>query len=289
LDDKNINQVSFLLFFNRLFGAIRSHIVPLSIFNLIILGSGITYRMVTDLSYEGSVLVKSNYVEFNYVESIIAPLNRHIKDRKKQTLVNSLGLTSEIAENCGKMTVSTVIDEEYASKRKFVQEEYLGEYEKDIAFILTISSGRKSDLPMIKESVLSYLRNQPYIKKRENFFAEQRIFLSGQLRKDIQAMDSMKHMYDQLKIGPDSDFKGLIVQDLGDFFFGGSKVYEEYLKVKYLSVFKDSFEEITNFEVYEKYASPRWTNVLVISALVGIVISGLFLFVSAALRVQQEQ
>ncbi len=260
--------------------AVNRSLKPLLIINTLILAGGIFWRLTTDLAYSGQVVVKSNFAEFNFIESIIDPINQHVKDRRPEGVARSLGIDLELARSCGRIRISSVIEKEYVTKRKLVKEEDLGEFEKDFVFELTVSSSDKENLPAIKDAVLNYLREQPFIKVRQKFYKEGREFLFGLLKKDIAVMDSIKQAYSEIDFNKEGTNGSLIIQDFGDFFFGTTRVYKEYFKFSYLYEFDDSFEEVSSFEYFDKYTSPRWTYVLLITALIGTVVSTIYILIA---------
>ena len=51
------------------------------------------------------------------------------------------------------------------------------------------------------------------------------------------------------------------------------RVYESYIDAWYQLEFNDSFEEMSNFEIYDKHVFPRWTPFIIAFVLIGIVMS----------------
>lgn len=272
--------MNFVEFFYLISKAVKRSLKPLLIINILILAGGIFWRLTTDLAYSGQVVIKSNFAEFNYIESMIEPLNQHVKDGRPEGIARSLGIDLSLAQSCGRVVVSSVIEEEYVTKRKLIKEEDLGEFEKDFIFELTIHSSDKKNLPALKDAVLNYLRKQPFIQSRREFYKEGREFLLELLRKDIASMDSIKNAYSKIDFNKEGTNGSLIIQDFGDFFYGTTKVYQEYIKFSYFNRFDDSFEEVSSFEYFDKYTSPRWTNVLLITALIGIVVSTIYILIA---------
>ncbi len=286
MEENKSFQINFLEFFSALFKAIRRSIRPLLIINGVILIAGITYRLTTDLAFTGSVMIKSNFVEFNYIEELIEPLNQHVNDRRPEGLVRTLQIDEALARKMGKVSVESIIDEEYVTKRKLVAEEDLGELERDLVFKLTVSSSSTKDLSAIKNAVLDYLKSQPFLKSREEFYQKKRKLLAEKMENDLISMDSIKKSYTELKLGNRSNPGIVLIQDIGDFYFGSTKVYEEYLVHTYNHNFNKSIEEISTFEYFDKYASPRWTAVLVFTLFTGIFATILYLFLLEVNRYQ---
>ena len=263
-DSNSVQEVSIPSIIEGIFRLIKKYFLILVITNAIILAGGIGWRLNKDLAYEGTTLVKSNFLEYHFIEGIIEPLNRHINEMHPEILANSLGIDVALASKLGNISTRSLIDEEYVEKRKFKNLEDLDEYELDVVFELSLSSSEPEKLPALKDAVINYMKNQDYIKQRKAFYEKERQEISKILEKDLATMDSIKKGIANLMVSKE-DPQGVIIQDLGDFYYAATMVYDIYVESHYKNEFKEAFEQISSLEVYGKYVYPRWTFVLLIT------------------------
>ncbi len=264
LESNSVQEISIPAIIQGIFKLVKRYSKILLVGNLIILALGLGWRFSKNKSFEGTSIVKSNFIEYHFIEKMVAPLNRHMDEQHPELLAKSLGIDPSMAMKFGSVSTSSLIDEEYVEKRKFKDETDLGEYELDVVFELSVTSSEPDLLPELKDAVLNYLANQEYIKRRKEFYSKERLEINKFLEKDLLTMDSIKRGLAQLTQPNSGTQPGIFIQDLGDFYLGGTLVYEEYIKNKYFNQFNKAFEEVSGIEIYGKYVYPRWTYVLLI-------------------------
>lgn len=237
----------------------------------------VSIKLYLPYIYEGRLIVKSNFIEFNYITEILSPLGQHKADFKSGSIAKTLQVDMETAEAFSGYELNSLIDEEYVTKRRNYAEELLNEYEKDVIFELVIKTNNPKKLPEIKDAILNYLRNQEYIKKRQKFYTEKKNTIDERMSEDIKFMKSIKENLAKNEYGGSENKNNIILQDAGDLFFRSFSIYNSYMDNLYEIEFNDSFEELSKFEIFEKHASPRWTPTIIITIIAGIVLSVFFI------------
>lgn len=286
------NQINFLGIIYWLVSSIKKHFRVLLIVNIILAVAVASAKIYIKPSYEGRMIVKSNIIEFHFIEQILAPLQQHIKDKRKESIAKSLKISPQLANTMGGFETQSIIDEEYVAKRRYTNADMLSEYEKDQVFELTVTAADKDSLPKLKNAILNYLRQQQYIRDRQQFFTERQKEIRDLYEKDIQSMQKIKESFGESGIDPNIKDNDLIIQGLGDFFFGSMKIYESYVDSWYLLEFNDSFEELSAFEIYDKHVAPRWTPFILIYILIAIIFSFVYITIAemkVALRKYEEE
>ncbi len=279
MSNTNNNQINFLSLLQWLIIAIKKNIKVLLIINFVIIVIGVSAKLYIPKSYEGSLIVKSNFIEFHFISGILNPLSQHSKDKKTGSIARSLNIPMELAETFGGYDVTSLIDEEYVAKRKNTWEANLSEYEKDQVFELRVRSSKIENLPKIKDAVLNFLRNQDYIKKRQAFYLQKKKDIKTLYEADIESMTMIKDGFAKKGFDPNKAGNDLIIQGLGDFFFGSMRIYDEYIITQYEFEFNDSFEELSNFEIYTRHVYPRWTPFIIGMFLVGVFLSFIYIII----------
>lgn len=277
MSNQDNNQINLLKIIQWLFVSIRENIKVLIIVNTLLAIVLFSAKLYIPRSYEGSLIVKSNIIEFHFISEILSPLGQHIEDSKTGSIARSLNIPMELAQSFGGYEINSLIEEEYVAKRKITINENLSEYERDQVFELRIRSRDKSKLPELKKALLNYLRNQDYIKKRQKFYFERQKEIKELYEKDIKSMSKIKASFEENGFDPNVAGNDLIIQGLGDFYFGSKRIYESYAESAYLIEFNDSFEELSNFEIYDRHVFPRWTPFIVAFVLGGVILSFIYI------------
>lgn len=279
MSNQDNNQINLLKLIQWLINSVKANIKALIIINAIIAASLVFAKLYIPQTYEGSLLVKSNIIEYHFISEILSPLIQHSKDRQTESIARSLNIPMELANSFGGYEIESLIDEEYVTKRRNTISENLSEYEKDQIFNLRVRSRKKEDLPKLKNALLRYLRSQKYIKERKKFFLERQQDVKKLYEADIQSMSKIKEAFSKNGFDPNAAGNDLIVQGLGDFFFGSMRIYENYVESWYLLEFNDSFEEMSKFEIYDKHVFPRWTPFIIAFVLISIILSFLYIII----------
>lgn len=279
MSNQDRNQINLLKIIQWLVLSIKDNSKVILSINIVLAIILISAKLYISKSYEGSLIVKSNIIEFHFISEILSPLGQHVEDRRAGSISRSLNIPIELAETFGGYEINSLIDEEHVAKRKITINENLTEYEKDQVFEMRIRSTRKKNLPQLKDAVLNYLRNQDYIKKRKEFFLERQQDVKKLYEKDIKSMSRIKESFAKEGFDPNIAGNDLIIQGLGDFYFGSMRIYENYVDTWYLTEFSNSFEELSNLEIYDRHVFPRWTPFIVGYVLAGFIISFIYILI----------
>ncbi len=277
MSNEHSSQINLLKLIHWLVLSIKRNIKALLIINSILAIALISAKLYIPQSYEGSLIVKSNIIEYHFISEILAPLNQHLKDRKPESIARTMQIPLELAQAFGGYEINSLIDEEYVTKRRSTISENLTEYEKDQVFELRVRSKDKTQLPKLKTALLNYLRNQNYIKKRQKFYLNKQEEIRDLYLRDIKSMAKIKESFEENGFNPNLAGNDLIIQGLGDFYFGSMKIYQNYVDASYLIEFNNSFEELSKLEIYDKHVFPRWTPFIVAFVIGGTVISFFYL------------
>lgn len=285
MSNQDNNQINLLKIIQWIVISISRNLRSLIILNLVVLLCGVGYKLYKPKVFEGRLIVKSNIIEYHFISEILSPLARHKQDFQEQSIAATLEIDQDLANSFSSYSINSLIDEEYVTKRKNISSLQLTEYEKDQVFELVIGSSEKENLPLLKDAILNYLRKQEYIEKRREFYYQENLAEKKRLEFDIQSMNKIKEDFAEYGFNlPDFD-NDLLIENLGDFYFGSTRIYERLQKRSYETLFNDSFEEMSKFEVFEKHASPRWTPYLIGTALAGVIFSFIFII---AVEVRQS-
>lgn len=279
MSNQDSNQINLLKVIKWLVVSIKTNFKTLLVINILLGVLLVSAKLYIPKSFEGSLIVKSNIIEFHFISEILKPLNHHIEDKKHQSIAKTLNIPGELAQSFGGYQITSLIDEEYVAKRKITIDENLTEYEKDQVFELRIRSSDKNKLPVLKDALLNYLRSQDYIKRRQEFFLERQKDIKQLYENDITSMSRLKESFAKDGFDPNVAGNDLIIQGLGDFFFGSMRIYENYVKAWYLTEFNNSFEELSKLEIYDKHVYPRWTPFIIAFVIAGSIISLVYLLI----------
>jgi hypothetical protein len=196
MSNSNTQQVNLIGIIAWIIRSIKKNLKWLLIMNMIICVAIFLFKISESKVWSGVVTVKSNIVEFNHIESILEPLSQHVEEGKMKSISKSLNISDSLGETFAGFKLSSIIDEEYQTKRKFAPRENMTEYELDQIFTLEVRSTNTKNISALKDALINYLRNQRYIKERQKFFEGAQMEVSANLKKDIKSMrEILKRIY----------------------------------------------------------------------------------------------
>lgn len=201
--------------------------------------------------FESQMIVMSDILTSSYSDRLTESLDRLIKEKNDSILAQRLTLTADEAAKIKAIEIESVKKEASASKD-----------DEASTFIITVSVMQKPLLPKLQEGLISYLRNNEFVKTRVRQREEMYKTLIDKLDQEIQSLDSLKARLFQGKPVYSKSSEMLLVDPTNIY----SKIIElTQQRISYKNALElfNSIQLIEGFTPFKKPASPKLSIALV--------------------------
>ncbi len=229
----------------------------ISISTLIGTLSGLVFYFVLPPVYESQMIVMSDILTSSYSDRLTESLDRLIKEKNDSILAQRLGLTVNEAKKITQIEIESVKKEASTSKDN-----------ESSTFIITVNVKQQSLLLKLQEGLISYLRNNEFVKTRVRQREEMYKTLIDKLDLEIQSLDSLKARLFQGKPVYSKSSEMLLVDPTNIY----SKIIElTQQRIGYKNALElfNSIQLIEGFTPFKKPASPKLSIALVVGFALG--------------------
>lgn len=218
---------------------------------------GLGFYLILPPVYESQMIVMSDILTSSYSDRLTESLDRLIKEDNDSILAERLNLTAIEAKQISEIEIESVKKEVSDTKDN-----------ESSTFIITVSVKQKSLLPKLQNGLISYLRNNEYVKTRVRQREEMYKTLIEKLDQEIQSLDSLKSRLFQGKPVYSKSSEMLLVDPTNIY----SKIIElTQQRIGYKNALElfNSIQLIEGFTPFKKPASPKLSVALVVGFALG--------------------
>lgn len=224
----------------------------------VLIGStiGLVGFILTPHKFESQMILQSDILTESYSDRLTENLDRLIREGNDSILSTRLGLT--IVEAKGIKTIEIESVKKVPNTTK----------DESSTFIVTAVVDQKSLLPKLQDGIISYLRNNEFVKTRVRQREERFRLLIDKLEEEIQSLDSLKDRLFQGKPVYTKSSEMMLVDPTNIY----SKIIEltdQQIHHKNSLELFNSIQLIEGFTPYEKPASPRLSIALLVGFALG--------------------
>lgn len=242
----------------RIIRYLRRHLLFIVVSCLIGVALGIgAYKALPNM-YQSQMVVLSDLLTKTYGDRIDGSLNNLISEGNFAELSSRLNLPAEKLLSVRSVNVESLLDVKTPQREKVEKDETY--------FIITVTLGDRAALPQIQEGLLHYLRNNEWVKERARQRVEQGQAVIRQIDREIKTMDSLKQALfrkgqlrlEDIKFDPSVLFTTTV---------GLTRLrWEEQQELELAG----SIHLIEGFTVFEKPKDPKWTTLVAVGFLLGL-------------------
>ncbi len=170
----------------RIIRYFRRHLVFIVISIAVGIGLGVfAFRSLPDV-YESQMIVLSDLLTKTYGDRIDRTLNGLIQEGNVSELTTRLGLTQEKASALRSIKVESQLDVKTPQREKVDKDETY--------FIITAHLTDRSILPELQEGLLSYMRNNDFVKVRARQREAMEKATIDKIDRELRSIDSLKRL-----------------------------------------------------------------------------------------------
>lgn len=262
---------------------------------MIVIGgiAGIAFNKVSKPYYKTSMLISSSYFNTRLIENTFEKLNTLCEEEEKTGLAKLLKIDIGIAENIKEFDFEPLVSEQDQIDMEILKQKLadLAVEEKDInkiinqlfvqnkrAYIFSVDVFDNSIIENLEESLISYLKGNPYVKNRIDINKKNNLKLIEKLKVDIKQLDSLKQLFN-LNMKANADRKGesstsnVYVGESGTlnpsgFYNQSISLYKQLQKTERAVVLESDFEVRDSFTVFTVPESPSIIKAVVYSVVI---------------------
>ena len=261
---------------------------------MVVIGAiaGFVFTEVTKPYYKTSMLISSEYFNSRLIENSIDKLNSLCAEESRNGLASVLHIKENVAGNIRAFDYEPLISEQdlvdvEVLKQKLSELKVKDtdiqkiinqiDFENKNTFTITVEVFDNKIIDRLEEAVVSYFRDNPYVKNRIRINKENQIKLIEKLQADISQLDSLKHAFN-LNLKANASRKGetssnVYVGESGamnptEVYSEGVSLYRQLLNVREEMELGSDFELIDGFTSFSKPESPGLLKASVMTALI---------------------
>ena len=232
--------------------------------------------------YQSEMTVSSLYSNNIFCKELIFKVNKLAEEGNFVELSKVLNLSPEIA--------SEIVKLEY---RNYNQDEKFTKIKKDTVLLdvpFNIQALVKNNviLDTLQPSLIKLLSNTEYAKKREKVALENLNFRIERLEKELSSLDSLKGIVSKSFFPRGGGKEGLIYGEPYEplnVYKEALTLYNEQLRLRSELLLHENVELISGFIKYDRPVQPKLIKTLFYGALIGFVLSVVFLIFNEILKI----
>lgn len=242
----------------RIIRYFKSHLTFILVATVLGTGAGIVAYQLLPKIYISKMVVLSDLLTKAYGERIDQQLNDLIREENIEDLAAKLELPKEKVKTISSIDIECIVDAKSPNREPQKKDETF--------FIVTVNLRDRAVLPDLQKGLLSFLRNNEYVKGRAKYRAEQGTAMVDRIEKELQLLDSMKQLL--LRSQP---FKGdNVMLDPATLFTESVNLTKTQWDFRQEVEFASSMHLVEGFTVFQKPKSPKLRTLMAVGFLLGL-------------------
>ncbi|MCX8491926.1 MAG: hypothetical protein ORN54_12760 [Cyclobacteriaceae bacterium] len=208
-------------------------------------GLGLAYYLYQPAVYEGKMIIQSDILTESHVERIAETMRLLIREENWEVLGSRMEISPEKAISLKKIEIEGVDDKPIITEEK-----------DNNIFIITVQTKENSSLPELQTGIISYLKNNEFVKVRVKQKKEFYNAMIEKLGQEISSLDSLKgRLFSGKPIYPKS--AELLLFDPINIYSEIIKLNEDQINYRNRLELFNSIQLVEGFTVYDKPVSPK--------------------------------
>ncbi len=159
---------------------LKRNLLQIIVFFLVGTGLGYAYASLAPKVYESKMMISSDILTESYSEKIFETLQNLVEEKNYVVLANKLSLDEETVATMEKIRIESALQDKPASEeaKKF--------------FLITVELSNPSVLPDFQNGILSFLRQNDFVKMRDEQKKKSFEELIAKTQTEIESLEDFK-------------------------------------------------------------------------------------------------
>ena len=227
---------------------------------------GVAYYLRGNVTYQSSMVLRSNILVLPNIEVIIDPIKQLLDEGNKKLLSQNLNLDEDALDALTGLEVESVFEKESDNKE-----------EEASYFEITATVSDNAILPALQKGIIAYLQNNDFVKRRVAIKEESLKTLIEKVDNELKEIELLKKRVEDGSVLTAGGSNVVLMEP--------SNLYQQSLamaekKQKYVEelALVESIQVVKDFTPFSKPSSPSWVLCLVVGLAGGLIIGFALLF-----------